>query len=466
VAESIPLKIQVDTDVQVLSAATPRRVVEAIRRQLRQHDLQIVGGAEDRNLLSLLQTRGGCHRMPQGLLPRLTETCRRYGVPYEVVDRRSMVSCPALRSRLQLTPAERQVVHRLLLRDSGVVLAESESSRRAIAVELAARWQQRTLVVVDSEEAASWWVQQLRQGLGLPPDQVRQLPEATPDAWIVVGQYATLQTLPAPIQRNDYGLLICDGLSSVDALTFMRTIRAAGARYLLGLADRSTRADGLHDTIFLALGGIVDRLTAAPAMTPTRLTCRFAETGFAFPGYEGRSQYQALLAALAVDEARVDRIARDVAREGMAGRSCLVLSERRDHLEHLAARLPAGLSVETITSTVRPADRARIINRFERGELFVLLATSQIAVEAITSPRLDRLFLTFPFSYARKLSKLVARLIEPSEGKQDAILFDYDDVEVETLHRAFDKRRAFLEKLRRETEQRVTQDAQLSLPLG
>jgi superfamily II DNA or RNA helicase len=467
VADSSPLKIQVDTDVQVSSEETPRKVVEAIRRQLRQHDLHVAGDSEDRRLLNLLQTRGGCHRMPQGLLPRLTETCRRYNVPYEVVDRRAMISCPALRSRLQPSEAEQRTVRRLLLRDSGVVVAESESSRCALAVELTARRQQRTLVAVRDGQAATWWVQQLRKGLGLPPLQVCRLTEATSEAWIVVGQYGTLLDLPAPIQRNDYGLMICDGLESVDPLSFMRTVRSAGARYLLGLAARPTRGDGLHDTLFLALGGVTDRLSAEPVAGAIRLSCNYTSTDFAFPGYQGRAQYQALLAALAADEARTKAVAAEVAQEAQAGHSCLVLSERRDHLERLAAELPAALPAETITSTVRPADRARIITRFERGEIAVLLATSQIATESITTPKASRLFLTFPFSYARKLNKLVARLMEPAEGKkQGAAVFDYDDAKVETLHRAFERRRAFLDKLCKDAERQVQRDSQLKLPLG
>jgi superfamily II DNA or RNA helicase len=463
VAETSPLTIEVDTDVRVPSGVTPRKVVDAIRRQLRQHDLRVVAGEDERRLMSLLQTRGGRHRMPQGLLSRLTETCRRYDVPYRVVDRRAMVSCPALRCRLALGPQEQQAVRRLLLRDSGVLVAGTEESRRAVAVELVARRQQRTLVATGSGATAAWWVQQLRQGLGLPPAQVCLLPEATADAWIVVGQYSTLLELPDPIQREDYGLLICDGLASVDAVTLMRTIRSAGARYLLGLAERPTRSDGLHDTISLALGGVVERLAADAAAAPIRLALHFGTTTFAFPGYEGRSQYQALLAALAADAERAEAVVRDVAREAESGHPCLVLSERRDHIDNIAGRLPEGIAFQTINSTVRPADRARIIARFERGELAVLLATSQIAVDAITSPRVRRLFLTFPFSYTRKLTKLVARLVEPAEGKEDAVLYDYDDASVETLHRAFAKRRAFLQRLRRESEEQVKRQRQLDL---
>jgi superfamily II DNA or RNA helicase len=375
-----------------------------------------------------------------------------------------MVACPALRARVQLSATESAALRRLLLRDSGVVVAEAIRSRRALAIELIARRQQRTLVVVESDDQVAEWIDGIREGLGLSSPQVCQLSEASQDTWIVVGTYQRLSTLPEPAQRNDYGLMICDGMNSVDPLTFMQTVRTAGARYLLGLAAAPTRADGLHDTLFLALGGVVDRLARAPGGTALRLVCRFRTTEFAYPGYQGRRQYQALLAALADDEARCAMIAEDVAQEARKGRPCLVLSERRDHLERLVDLLHrrGEMNTEMITSNIRPAQRSRAISRFEGGEVLVLLATSQIATDSIHTTRVERLFLTFPFSYAQKLNRLVKSLLHPSAGQQEAVLYDYDDVLVDPLHRAFEKRKKFVSRLRREADER----AQLSLPLA
>jgi superfamily II DNA or RNA helicase len=456
-----PLEIQVETDVLVPSGTTSRKVVDALRRHLRQHKATADALQEDaqRRLLSLLETRGGQHRMPQGLLPKVTDTCRRYGVPYAVVDRRAMVSCPALRSQIRLSDPQREALRHLLLRDSGVLISDAEENRQALAIELVARRQQRTLVATEADQQEHW-VDRMRASLGLPDPQVRQLEGATGDTWIAVGPYQALLDSPDSTLRQDFGMVVCDGVSSVDALTLMRVIRSTGARYLMGLADDAVREDGLHGPIFTALGGIAHRLTQPQASGPLRLECRFSPTDFCF-SYKGRQQYQALVAALASDAARTRQIAVELTRQARAGHPCLVLSERKDHLEHLASCLPTDLSTATITSAVGPVERSRIISSFDRGEVMVLLATSQIAVESITTPRVRRLFLTFPFSYARKLERVVRFLLQPSDDKQDAILFDYDDAQVDPLHRAFVKRKKVLTKLRRESEAR----RQLELPM-
>jgi superfamily II DNA or RNA helicase len=402
--------------------------------------------------------------MPQALLLKLTETCRRQGVPFSVVDRRAMVSCPALRSRLSLDGPEREALRKLLFRDSGVVVAPTVEKRLALAVELLARRQQRTLIATESTELAEWWVREVRAALGLGAPQVALLRAASPESRVVVGRYGAILVQPPSVLRKDYGMVIFDGVSRVDALTLMKTIRAVGARYLLGMADSPTRSDGLESPLFLALGGVLHQIAESASDPAPRLGCRFDATAFDFP-YQGRNQYQALVASLARDEARARLIAAHIEREARMGHPCLVLSERRDHLDHLATLLPADVSLETLSSNVRPSDRSRILARFDAGEVSVLFATGQFVTEGISTVRMRRLFLTFPFSYVRKLEPAMESLLHPAPGKTEVLVFDYDDHHVPTLHRAFEKRRAFLERLARRASEEAQRKAQMTLPL-
>jgi superfamily II DNA or RNA helicase len=464
VPEPEHLEILVESDLLLPSAETPRRVLEAMRRHLRQHAAGTVSGpGASESPLTLIQTREGQHHLPQGLLPALTEACRRQGVTYTVVDRRAMVACPALRSRRRLGEAESEAVRRLLLRDGGVLVGASAEQRRAIAVELLARRQQRTLIAAAGPGEAERWLGELEETLGLEAPLVSPLRRATAETRIAVGHYPTALQLRPDELRHGFGMVILDGLETVDALTSMKLLRSVGAHYLLGLARAETRADGLQGTLYLALGGIAHTLPE-PASAPPRLGCRLRATELDF-AYDGRSQYQALMAALARDRARAELVAADVIAEARAGQACLVLSERRDHLEQLAELLPPELPLEVLTSMVRPADRSDTLRRFQEGEVKVLLATGQIASEAISVPRATRLFITFPFAYLRKLEVPIRWLLQPQPGKTEVLVFDYDDHRVVPLHRAFEKRRAFLERMCREAEAEALQRAQMPLPL-
>jgi superfamily II DNA or RNA helicase len=319
-------------------------------------------------------------------------------------------------------------------------------------------------VAVESAAAAERWQAELASSLGLQPPLLEPLRRAGPETRIAIGRYPAILQIPAAELRERFGTAVFDGLEAVDALTLMKVVRGTGARYLLGLTGSATRGDGLQGTIFLAVGGLAHIMAApVPSCAPVRLGCRFRSTELDF-AYQGRSHYQALLAALARDAGRAALIAADLTAEARAGHACLVLSERRDHLEQLAALLPPELPAEMLTSTVRPADRGRVLERFEAGEVRVLLATGQIASESIATARASRLFLTFPFAYLRKLEDPVRWLLQPLPGKSEALIFDYDDLKVTPLHRAFEKRRAFLLRLCRQAEERAAGQVQMQLP--
>jgi superfamily II DNA or RNA helicase len=449
-----PSKILVDHDVHLRTAAVPRRLTDSLRRQIRQRG----GGRSARaSLPALLESRSGEHRLPQALLPLVTETSRRQRVPIEVDDRRAAVPCPRLRTRMQLGPREQRALNHLLRRDSGVLVAV-DGKRHALAMELLARRQQRSLVLAPSPDQAARWLERLQEAMDLSFPRAAPLGRADEQSSVVTGTYDDVAGASSGELWRRFGMVVFDGLSRADPTSLVGVIRRVPARHLLGLAESPVRADELQDYIFLALGGHVQRLDeTARALVPV---LRSRRTGFQFQ-YQGRHQYQALVKALAGDPRRCQLVVDDVLAEARAGHPCLVLSERRDHLEQMAALLPADVGAEALTSAVRPAERQRLVQRFDQGQVPVLLATSQVARESVDTRRVGRLFFTFPFTYARKLERCHRWLVHPYPGQTDAALYDYDDELVEPLHRSFLKRREVFSRLRR----RLGREAQLELPL-
>ena len=438
--------------------------MEVIRRRLRQ------GGGPGRKdarkgaLPVILETRDGKHRLPQALLSLVTEACIRKQVPYRVDDRRAMAPCPALRCRRRLAGAEAATLNKLLLRESGVLVAPREGLE-AVAIDLLARRQQRTLILAHGQREVVRWIETVARSLGLSQPHVAPLAQATAEARVVVARYRDLVGgAPGP-GTPSFGMVIFDGLHQADARAVMAAIRSADAHYLLGLGERPERPDGLHDQIHLALGGELQRLEPPPsARGKLHLTHRVRVTDFTFK-YGGRGQYQALLAALARDEARITMVLGDIAADVSDGQSCVVLSDRRDHLERLAAGLEAGgLTVGCLTSQVGVAKRRGLIARFESGELKVLLCMRSIAQEALESSPFGRLYLTFPFKHVQGLSRAIDRLLSPAPGKTNAALVDYNDIQVEPLKNAFAQRRKHIQRLRRQADEKRRKESQLDLP--
>lgn len=466
-ADTVELLLRVDTHVSFPCAQTPRKVIEALRRQLRQHEPQRSGPGRGpvRSGLRLLRTSGNSYRVPQALLARLVDVCRRHDVTYQVVEGRTSADCGRMRCHLEITPAQQAAVRQLLMRESGVVLGGRETDRLAVAAEVIARRQQRTLVLTLDHRVGPTR-DALAAALGLAPGEIGTLGDQATGTRVTVGSYqAGLQRAAQDLSRS-FGMLVFDDLAQAEVGQLMQAIQLAGARHLVGLSEETFRPDGLHGPLFLALGGPVHQLVDSEIPQSLRLTLQSRQTAFNVP-YEGRAQYQAVLASLAVDPQRNQQIADDIAREAAAGRPCLVLSERREHLDRLYALLPQQLAstAEVITSNVRPAIRSAIVARFERGDTDILLATGQIVTDSVTIRRAQRLFIAFPFSYGRKLEKLVSALMSAAADKSDVIVFDYDDAHLAPLHNAFEKRAKIIARLQRSAERDRLRQAQVPLPL-
>jgi len=118
--------------------------------------------------------------------------------------------------------------------------------------------------------------------------------------------------------------------------------RAAKARFVLGLSATVTRKDGHHPIIFMQCGPVrhqVDAKAAALAR-PFVHSVHVRPTGFrpiTQADSDQRVQFQNLYKELVADTGRNEMIQADILQSVEDGRSPLVLTERREHLEILSA---------------------------------------------------------------------------------------------------------------------------------
>jgi superfamily II DNA or RNA helicase len=66
----------------------------------------------------------------------------------------------------------------------------------------------------------------------------------------------------------------------------------------------------------------------------------------------------------------------------------------------------------------------------------VLIATGQLIGEGFDCPNLSTLFLSTPVRFSGRVLQYLGRVLRPAPGKQKARVFDYVDVQVETLVKA------------------------------
>ena len=145
------------------------------------------------------------------------------------------------------------------------------------------------------------------------------------------------------------GHVIVDECHHILAVSFERVLSEVKARFLTGLTATPRRRNGLHPITEMQLGPVrfaVDaRSQAARRPFDHRLIVR--ETEFGSDRTVSIDRIQALYAALATDERRNRLILDDVTAALEEGRSPILLTERKDHLESLAVALGMLLAISS-----------------------------------------------------------------------------------------------------------------------
>ena len=126
------------------------------------------------------------------------------------------------------------------------------------------------------------------------------------------------------------------------------------------------------------------------------------------------------------------------------GRSPLVLTERNDHLDILAAMLSSTIRHVVVlrggmSQRATNAIAARLAAVPESEER-IILATGKYIGEGFDDARLDTLFLTMPVSWRGTIAQYAGRLHRLCDGKREVQIHDYADLNVPMLARMFDRR--------------------------
>jgi superfamily II DNA or RNA helicase len=387
--------------------------------------------------------------LPRGCLADLEELLRGHGIAVDVTDLRTAAEPLDVTFRGTLTPSQQEGARALLAHDMGVFVAPPGSGKTVLGAHLIAARGRSTLVLVHRKPLLDQWVAQLALFLGIDPKTIGRI-SGTKRAPTGRLDVAMIQSLVRKDSVADlvsgYGHVVVDECHHLPAVQFERVLKEVKARYVVGLTATPQRRDGRQPITEMQLGPVRFKVDAkAQAETRPfvhRLIVR--ETAIKPADVEGGTGFQDVYAALARDEARNAMILSDVVRALGEGRSPIILTERKDHLELFAARLArvARNLVVLHGGMGDKADRevkarlAAIPAREER----LLLATGRYIGEGFDDARLDTLFLALPVAWKGTLVQYAGRLHRLHPSKHDVRIFDYVDREVPVLLRMFEKR--------------------------
>jgi len=215
---------------------------------------------------------------------------------------------------------------------------------------------------------------------------------------------------------------------------------------VLGLTATPVRKDGQHPIIIMQCGPIRHRVSVKQQVKASAYKHIVIprNTGFQLSALEEVPPIQSLYSRLASDPARNELIFNDMLQVLEEGRSPLLLTERTEHLEEIAARLEKfAKNVIVLRGGSGRKESAAIRERIASipdDEERVLIATGRYVGEGFDDSRLDTLFLTLPISWRGSLQQYVGRLHRDHDSKREIRVYDYVDWNVPVLARMYEKR--------------------------
>lgn len=390
--------------------------------------------------------------LPRGCLDEVQSLLESLGIRFSIRDERQVGQQLNIEFQGELLSGQERAAQALLAHDTGVLSATTAFGKTVVASWLIAQRKVSTLILVHRRQLLEQWVQRLATFLNIPAKEIGQIGggHKKPTGRLDV---ALIQSLFRKGVVKDcvasYGQIVVDECHHLSAAGFEQVVRAARARFVVGLSATVTRKDGQHPIIFMQCGPIRYRVSARQQALgrPFGHTVHVRPTDFRplhAESQDQRVQFQELYAELISDSVRTQRICDEVVQVIEEGRSPLVLTERNDHLDSLAERLSTrvqhlillrgGMNRKEITRV------GEMLAAISAGEPRVLLATGRYIGEGFDDPRLDTLFLTLPVSWQGTIAQYVGRLHRLHHGKKEVRVYDYADLNVPMLARMFDRR--------------------------
>ena len=388
-------------------------------------------------------------RLPRGCRPELEQLLLAYDVALDVEDGRTAGAPIELRFHGHLTMLQEQAARALLAHDAGVFVAPPGAGKTVVGSYLVATRACSTLVLVHRKPLLDQWLAQLSVFLNIEPKLIGQIGAGKRAATgeLDVAMIQSLVNKDAVLDGvASYGQVIVDECHHLPAVSFERVLAEVKARYVVGLTATPQRRDGHHPITRMQLGPVRFSVSAKSqaGQRPFEHRLFVRETAFRLAAATRTPGIQDIYAALAVDAARNELILSDVIHALEAGRSPLLLTERKDHLEYFAVHLrhiARNLVVLQggMGAKAEKAVRSQL-SAIPPNEERLVLATGRYIGEGFDDARLDTLFLAMPVSWKGTLVQYTGRLHRLHPGKREVCIFDYVDREVPMLLRMFEKR--------------------------
>ncbi len=385
--------------------------------------------------------------LPRGCKDELVALLNHYGSNLVIDDQRNSGEPLDVRFRGKLSATQKQAAGVLCKHETGVLVAPPGIGKTVIGTWLIAERQANTLVLVHRQPLQDQWVEQLALFLELDAKDIGRIGggKRKPNGRLDV---AMIQSLVRKENVSDlvanYGHVIVDECHHLPAVSFERVLNEVKARFITGLTATPQRRDGHHPITTMQLGPVrftIDARNQASHRTFNH-NLIIRETDIKID--DDTLRIQEIYRHLATDEQRNHLIFNDVLQALEEGRSPIVLTERKEHLEHFASQFrnftPNLIVLQGGKTAKKRREELNRLAAIPNDKERLVIATGRYIGEGFDDARLDTLFLALPVSWKGTLIQYAGRLHRLHPDKTEVRIYDYVDRYVPMLARMFERR--------------------------
>ncbi|MBN2010699.1 DEAD/DEAH box helicase [candidate division KSB1 bacterium] len=398
----------------------------------------------------LIDTKDDCLAIPSGFLSRLLSFLAENDIHVEIKDERVVSYSETISIEVKLYPFQQKALDALLSYDNGILVAPPGSGKTLIGLALIAQRKQSTLILVHRKQIYNQWLERIEGFLNIRKQDIGQF-SATKKLY---GEAITVAMVQSLIRIEDIeklagrtGMIIVDECHHMPAKMFRAVMSRFAPRYRYGLTATPERKYNDDKLIFYYLGDTVHTIEQSErnvAFVKDRNTEKgegkysisIKETSIEVPFKLQTDNLHVLSKILIFSTERNNQIVQDIRSVVDTGRSCLVLTERKEHIEVLSFYLKRDYEIIALTGDLSENQRHLKIEEIKAGDFQILLATGQLIGEGTDFIDLDCLFLGYPFSFSGKLTQYIGRL----RKLENKTIYDYRDRHIPYYDKMFKQR--------------------------
>lgn len=419
--------------------------------------------------------------LPRGYAYEFKLLLREHGHTVKWIDKRTWRRGSKFGyTRLDLRPHQKVAVRKLRFHQQGIYEAPTGSGKTVAICGLI--WEshpESALILVDKIELLHQWQRELRDHIGCSDALIGQIGQGKWNERRFT--VATVQTLWRAYKAGKideawfkkWSLVDLDECHHVTADTIMELFSLFWARVRIGNSATPDRQDSKFSISLDVIGDIVHSESESELRAAGLITAPVVHrivTSFSFPyhrahqsGKRGecevehckkttqhshQNNYQKMREALVTDVMRNSLVASCLLSQVKTGPHIhLVISDWVTHLETLMifySRAAKRMGIEIpptflVTGKTPRARRKKMIEEVKRLDNAVLFST--VAKEGLDIPYTDRIYLPFPGAQPAATEQKIGRGTRAREGKGETLIFDFADVNVKPLRKAFKNRR-------------------------